>query len=116
MATFYERLNQTAQRLIAQYGKSATLVRQTQTGPDHDPTIVEAEYAVTVVQTQYSLTNRSETLIQTGDRLGLIATGGEAEPQFDDKLSLGGTRYNLVDLQPLSPGETTLLWEFQARA
>lgn len=112
--SFYSRLNATAQRLIRTYGKDATLVRQTQSGPDHDPTITETEYTVKMVELQYSMTNRDSTLIQEGDKLGLISTENES-PQFDDKIEVNGERFSFVDLQPLSPADTTLLWEFTAR-
>lgn len=113
--TFYQRMESTAKRLIAEYGKAATLVRFSESGPPHDPVITETSYPVTFVETGYSLTNRNETLIQVGDKLGLISTAGEA-PDFADKIEIGGDRYNLVDLQPLNPGGTVLLYEFVARA
>lgn len=112
--SFYARLNATARRLIRQYGKDATLVRLVESGPAHDPTVTETEYTVRMVETGYSLTNRNETLVQVGDKLGIISTEGEA-PQFDDKLEIGGERYNIVDLQPLNPGGTVLIHEFTAR-
>lgn len=112
--SFYARLNATARRLIRQYGKDATLVRLVESGPAHDPTVSETEFTVQAVETGYSLVNRDETLVQVGDKLGIISTEGEA-PQFDDKIELDGERYNLADLQPLNPGGTVLLFEFKAR-
>lgn len=113
--SFYGHLETTGQALIAQFGKAATLVKFEEQGPAHDPEIVEVDYPVTLVEVGYSLTNRTDTLIQVGDRMGLISTDGEA-PAFDDKLEIDGKRYSFVDLQPLTPGPTTLLWDYLVRA
>lgn len=114
MNPLYARLEATARRLIASYGKPAAIVREERTGPPHAPVVTEVEHPVTLVETGYSLTNRNETLIQTGDKVGLISTEGEA-PKLDDKLRLDGADYGFVDLQPLNPGGVVLLYEFQAR-
>lgn len=115
MNPLYVRLEATARRLIASYGKPAAIVREERAGPPHAPVVTEVEHPVTLVETGYSLTNRSETLVQAGDKVGLISTEGEA-PQLDDVLRLDGADYRFVDLQPLNPGGLTLLFEFQARA
>ena len=114
MNPLYVRLEATAKRLLASYGKPATLVREERSGPPHAPVVAQVEHPVTLVETDYSLTNRNESLIQTGDKLGLISTAGEA-PQLDDKLRLDGADYSFVDLQPLNPGGLVLLHEFVAR-
>tara|TARA_R110002049_G_scaffold281333_1_gene460858 strand:+ start:20601 stop:20954 length:354 start_codon:yes stop_codon:yes gene_type:complete len=111
----YTRLQATANRLIAQYGKAAVVTRSTVTGPGHDPVLTPVEYDVTLVETGYRLTNRDSTLIQTGDKLGLISVAGETQPQKGDKLTIEGDVYAFVELEPLNPGGLTLLYEFQAR-
>lgn len=116
MNPLYVRLEATARRLINSYGKPATIVREERAGPPHAPIVSDVEHPITLVETGYSLTNRNETLIQTGDKLGVISTEGEATPKLDDKLRLDGADYRFVDLQPLNPGGLVLLFEFQARA
>lgn len=115
MNPLYVRLEATAKRLLASYGKPAAIVRDERTGPPHAPVVTQVEHPVTLVETGYSLTNRNESLIQTGDKLGLISTAGES-PQLDDVLRLDGADYRFVDLQPLNPGGLVILFEFQARA
>src|SRR5690606_35658045 len=112
--TLYARLEATANRLIAQYGKTATLIRMTASGPAHDPQIVETPHTVAMVETGYSLTNRNETLVLAGDKLGIISTAGEA-PIMADKIEIDSIRYSFVDIKPLNPGGTTLIHEFHAR-
>lgn len=113
MPVNYARLNATAQRLIDENGKGATLYRDTQTGPDHNPTVTTTTYAVRMVETGYSITNRNETLINAGDKVGMISSAGEA-PQMSDKIEIDGTKYSFADLKPLNPGGTVLLYEFVA--
>ena len=93
----YVRLEATAKRLIGSYGKPAAIVREERSGPPHAPVVTQVEHPVTLVETGYSLTNRSETLVQAGDKLGLISTAGES-PHLDDVLRLDGADYRFVDL------------------
>lgn len=115
MNPLYVRLEATARRLLASYGKPAAIVREERSGPPHAPVVTEVEYPVVLVETGYSLTNRNETLIQTGDKLGIISTAGEA-PQLDDVLRMDGADYRFADLQPLNPGGMVLLYQFVCRA
>ena len=110
----YVRLEATARRLLASYGKPATLVREERSGPPHAPVVAQVEYSVVLVETGYNLTNRDGSLVQAGDKVGLISTAGES-PLLDDVLRVDGADYRFVDLQPLNPGGLTLLFEFQAR-
>jgi len=114
MAYDYSSLKETADRLIARFGKSATLVTLTNSGTDYDPTVTESTTAITLVEIGYSLTNRNESLVQVGDKIFLVQAA--AEPATDDKIRLDGADYNMVDAQPLSPGATVMLYEVQARA
>lgn len=118
MSAFYDRLEATAQRLIAQYGFTAELVREgAPTGPPHNPQPgAPTRHACKVVETEYSLTNRDATLVLQGDKLGIISTAGlSITPTKDDDLDIGGDVYHFVDLQPLRPGGQVLLYEFHAR-
>lgn len=119
MSAFYDKMEATARRLIKQFGYSAKLWRAgTPSGPPHNPipgTPTQANCIV--VETGYSLTNRDDTLILTGDKIGIISTeiAGRLVPTKDDVLVIGSDRYNFVDLKPLAPGGQVLLFEFHAR-
>lgn len=115
MNPLYARLEATARRLIGSYGKPAAIVREERAGPPHAPVVTEVEHPVTLVETGYSLTNREGSLVQAGDKLGIISTAG-ATPALGDKLRFDGKDYGFVDLQPLNPGGLVLLHEFHARA
>jgi len=117
MATFYERMRATAAGLIGQYGYATQLQRAgPPTGPPHNPQPGQpTSHDCTVVELEYSLTDRDGTLVLKGDKLGLISTAIDIEPVKDDRILLGGVPYNFIDLQPLSPGGQVLLYEFHAR-
>lgn len=110
----YAPIKAVADSLISQFGKPATLIRQEQTGPDFDPVITETETEITLVETDYSLTNRNESLVQAGDKLWIVQAA--AAPTMADKIELDGQRFNMVDIQPLAPGPVLLMFEVQARA
>lgn len=116
MNPLYVRLEATAKRLLASYGKPANIVREERSGPPHAPVVTQVEHPVTLVETGYSLTNRNETLIQTGDKVGIISTDADVAPALDDVLRIDGADYRMVDLQPLNPGGLTLLYQFVCRA
>lgn len=115
VAALYTRLEATAQRLIAKYGKPAVVVRETRTGPAHDPSVVQTPYACMVADIGYSITDRDASLVQVGDKVGLMSTSAEIAPSKEDKLQIDGGTYAFVDLKPLNPGGLTLLYEYHAR-
>lgn len=118
MSAFYDRLEATARRLIKDKGFAAELVREGEpTGPAHDPQPgAPTRHPCWIVETGYSQTNRNETLVLQGDKLGIISTEGlDIVPTRDDDLDIGGDVYHFIDLQPLRPGGQTLLYEFHAR-
>lgn len=118
MSAFYARLEATARRLIKDKGLAAALLRAgTPTGPAHDPQPgADVRTGCYLVETGYSLTDRDATLVEQGDKLGLISTElGGYVPEKTDRLEIDGEEYHLVDIKPLAPGGTTLLYEFHAR-
>lgn len=114
MNPLYVRLESTARRMIDEKGKPAIIVREERTGPPYAPVITLAEYPCRLVETGYSLTNRDATLIQAGDKVGIISTAGVA-PKLSDRIRIDGSEYRFADLQPMNPGGLTLLYEFVAR-
>ena len=115
MSAFYDRLNATAQRLIATYGKAATVIRITKTGTAHAPTTSETPHGCVLVETGWKLFLIPETLVQAGDKTGIISTTLAIAPETADKISIDGERYSFAAVEPLNPGGTTLLYEFVAR-
>jgi hypothetical protein len=117
MSRFYNRMQATAERLIARYGYATQLERDgAPTGPPHNPQPgPSTQHDCKVVEIEYSLTDRDATLVLQGDKLGLISTAVDIAPSKDDRIMLGGETFHFIDLQPLSPGGQVLLYEFHAR-
>lgn len=124
MSAFYERLQATAERLIEQFGKPAKIVRKTDAAnpdpwnpgsnsfnPDAGPSEV---FDCILVETGYSISDRLQSEIQTGDKMGIISTLIDTVPTEDDVLR-DGEDYQIVEINPLNPGGTTLLYEYLAR-
>lgn len=114
MADFYSQMADMARELIRQYGKLADLLRDEETGPPYNPVVETNEYQVIMVETGYSMTHRNETLVQSGDKLGIISPSG-TEPLLSDRIRVDDIEYSFVDVEPLNPGGTKLLFEFHAR-
>ncbi|KAG0950091.1 hypothetical protein G6F31_013837 [Rhizopus arrhizus] len=91
MSAFYARMQATAERLIARFGYATQLERDgAPTGPPHNPQPgPPTRHDCTVVDLDYSLTDRDTTLVQQGDKLGLISTAIDIKLGKDDRLLLG---------------------------
>lgn len=116
MATFdYSGLKGTAETLIAKFGQTMYLMRSTATG-SYNPTISTTSYAATGVLTEYAIRERDGTLIRVNDKKAIISTESLAiVPNNEDKLKVGGVTHEIIDVSPLSPGGTTLIYKMQVR-
>lgn len=113
----YTRLEATARRLIDKYGKAAQVEREgAPTGPPHNPQPgAPTTHDCKIADIGYSLTNRNETLILVGDKVGIMSTDIDVVPALTDKLLIDGEVYNFLDVAPLNPGGVTLIYEYHAR-
>lgn len=74
------------------------------------------EHACTIVVTEYSQREIDGTLIMSGDKKVLISTSGlQVSPEPGDEFRIQGERFSVINVQPLSPAGTVVLWEAQAR-
>lgn len=113
----YARSKATADRLIARFGQAGTLRRPTSTGAAYNPTPGAPEdHAVTIVVLDYKDTEVDGTRIRATDKRVLLARSDLAiAPALSDQLFIGYEPHALIEVQPLSPGGTVLMWELQAR-
>ena len=88
-AALYARLKATATRLIDRYGYTSQIERDgAPTGPAHDPRPgPPTRHDCKVVETDYSLTDRDQSLVLKGDKLGLISTAVAIEPMVRASVS-----------------------------
>lgn len=116
MGINYARLQAVAIRLITENGKAGTIVRSARTGPPHAPVITETTYGCRLVETDNKATNWPETLIQIGDRMGLVSPDVAVTlDRLSDRIVIDGLRLSLVELMALNPGGTLMLYKFLAR-
>lgn len=117
MAGFdYVKTRATAERLIARFGQQAQLRRITASGPDYDPVQTSEDFASMLVDLDHTQAHVGDTLIQRGDRMVYLSTAGlSIVPVLSDRLLIAGVEHAIIDVQPLAPGGTTVLWQLQVR-
>jgi len=108
------KIKATADRMIASAGRQAELVSFDTSGPDFDPVVTETTKSITLYDMKYSLTNRNNSLVQSGDKLFLVQA--DATPALEDKIRVDGVDYAMVDIQPTFLNASIMLYEVQARA
>lgn len=119
MAIDYDsiRIN-TAERLLRENGKVAHIITPGEnTGTDYDPVVGEpTEADVYFLETEWKMSDAQKTLVQVGDKLGVISTeGGLVPDQLINQIKIGGEVYQLIVVQPLQPGAITMLYYVAAR-
>lgn len=120
MATFNyaDMRDNTAAPLLAEFGQSATLRKVTAgSGPSRNPgAATPTDYPCTLVVDTYRNFERDGTRIKAGDKKVLLSTQDlTVEPTAADQLIIEGKVHSIVDVQPLSPGGTVLMWTLQCR-
>lgn len=128
MTTFdYARTRATAERLIARFGQTGALRRTTDDGDPFNPSQTAADHACTFAVLDYAKSMVDGTLIKQTDQMVYLSTSGLAiTPETTDRLIVGGTwsgsplKLNgsvmtIVNVKPLSPAGTVLMWELQVR-
>jgi hypothetical protein len=117
----YTEIREVADEVIEAFGQAATLRRFTrgtynpETGGYSGGST--ADTAVKVVVTEYAKNMVDGALILATDRRVLLSAQDlsiEPNPK-NDKLVVGGTVYEIVRSDPLSPGGTVVLYELQVR-
>lgn len=111
----YAEMAAMAVEMIGELGKPAQLVRQERSGPPHAPVVTPVEHACMVADIGYSITDRTGTHIEVGDKVGIMSPAVAVEPQKTDVLRIDGADYRFADLQPLNPGGLVVLYEYVAR-
>jgi hypothetical protein len=104
-----------AARLIAAKGQEVTLTRHSAGAYDTatGEVIVTDTVTVTtgvVLPLSRGLMQMPGTNIQAGDRQ-LLLSGAIDPPEINDTMSIGGAPYTIVEVSPLNPGGTVLVYD-----
>lgn len=116
----YNRLTRGIDRLLSEFGKDCELVRLTPGGYDPETGTVsapgEAVFAGRCVETGYELEHIPDTLIEAGDRVGIVKPGpGFVGPvTLHMKIRIDGELRSMREVQPVAPGPRCLYWRFVA--
>lgn len=120
----YTRSRGTAERLLGKFGAAGAIRRAVFTpNPDTpwDPssgTTTVTDYPATMVVLSYANSEVDGTLIQQTDKRVLVSTKGLAiTPATTDTLVTPDDQaLSMVNVSPLKPAATVVLYELQARA
>lgn len=119
MAAFdYSRSLATANRLLERFGQAGTLRRPTSSGTAYNPTAGSpTDQAATFVVIEYSRSEVDGTRILATDKRVLLAKGAlTLDPTTSDQIvESGGAVFKIVNVQPLNPGGTVILYDLQVR-
>lgn len=120
MADAYVKLAKSVDKLLAFYGKDATIIKIVPGGYNPatgsvDPD-TEVSYTARAVESGYTLENLADTLIEAGARAGVMKI---TDASFTGDLSTsmkieiaGDHQRNLREVQPVTPGPACLYWRF----
>ena len=116
MSIDYASIQKTATRLIAQFGRSATLIqRGAVSGPAWDPLVDEpAEIPITLVETSDTRSPGPDGLAPNLKSTFLVSFDTVGVPTKGDTILLGDLSYKVTGSKPLHPAGMTLLYEVYA--
>lgn len=114
----YERMQATAQRLIAKFGQAGVITRLTPPDPILGGDPVPTPYPATLVPMAYEARYVDGTVIKTGDMQIYISSAGLAiEPTVGDVVTANGTDYAIVNGDPNKyDGVTAVVFIVQGRS
>ncbi|NNU66536.1 hypothetical protein G9X67_14755 [Rhizobium sp. WYCCWR 11152] len=113
----YARLQQTAERLISNFGQIGTIERITPPDPVTGGDPVETSYTAKLVPMTYDQRYINGTVITTADRQIYISSVGLAiVPHVGDVVTAGGVDYHVIAADPNNyDGVTNVVFIVQGR-
>lgn len=117
MAGFdYAKARSTAERLIARFGQPGIVRRFTNAGTTYDPEMTPTDYPCTLVDLDIDERSIDGALIKRGDRTVYLSTAGlSIRPELADKVEIVGVEHAILNVMPLAPGGTNIMFQLQAR-
>jgi hypothetical protein len=114
----YAELTEEVDDAIQLLGQAGTIIRRgAATGTPYNPTPgAPVNHSCTLVVGNYRNNEIDGSRVLASDKKVVIAKGSlTIEPSLSDKLVIGGVEHAILDVQPISPGGTVLMFEVQAR-
>ena len=117
MTEFYDNMAATTASLIAKFGKDVTVRRTTAGTYDAVTETTTGAVSTDTVTKGIEQTIKSElidgTRIKTGDRLFVL--GNSFAPTVDDDVLIGAVAWSIINVRPVSPAGTDLVYFVQVR-
>lgn len=114
----YARAQATAERLIENFGHTATLIQQGAETPSADPrnpTIGDPTlFPIKVVRTMFKANEVDGTLIRADDVKFIVAATG-ARPRAADRIAFDGLAHQIHAVTELNPAGTRVLFTVHCR-
>ena len=107
-----------AEPLLKNFGKPGQIsVNVPGTGDPWESQIDnETLYDVIAAQTRFTKDHNNGTLVKQNDVLFIVSTEGvSVDPELANRIIVKGITYQVVRVDPLEPGITTMLWYVHAR-
>ena len=114
MSYDYAPIAATSARLVERFGRDLALRTLTKTGDAWNPDIYESDETVTgIVRPYTSREAASDGIIPGRDQLAIFA--GDVTPSTGQRLVDGDRVFEIVSVQTVKPGDTTLVHFVQVR-
>ena len=123
MAFDYSRLKATADRLIANFGKTANLIKKTKSGPKYAPVTTETTHAVTIVDLgnksicfkdgRASQVREGANVVETERTLLMAVNDGTVVPVSKDCIIVDNETLVIWEVETVKPGSTTLVYNIK---
>lgn len=106
----------TAIELIADFGQTGAIRRTVNSGDPWNPTQTDTDYTVTLVVIDYENKDVDGTLIRQTDRHVLVSPDGlTVEPTTADSVVVDGATLAIINVKPLNPAGTLVMYDLQCR-
>jgi hypothetical protein len=118
MTQLYGTLQTTSLDLITKFGKSISIRTITDTTPAkaYRPVAAAADETVQAVIEDFRERDVDGTIVQAGDRRYLIAAKDvTTAPTTASRIVDGSDELEVVNVEPIAPGGTTVVWRLHAR-
>ena len=113
----YARAKNTADRLIKKFVRDAVISTPgARSGDPFNPVLEPPTTAtITLVEIGYEISEIDGKLILAKDKRLIVQADAAAPLTTSSTINYNGETFTIVNCKPLSPGETVILYEVQAR-
>ncbi len=113
MAIDYGNLAALVERLIRENGRDASLITETNTGTDYQPTVSQSSETIKLVQSSFNALDNNDFVLQAHDVKFLVSSDFTLTAK--QRIETNGQQYSIVALKEIKPADTSILYIVQGR-